>query len=78
MSVPESWAKYSNNNIQRSQSERAASKNMRNEIESVINSCSNDMWQEWNAVNVALNQVSNISIKNNRTKSNTVSCILKS
>ena len=55
MSVPETWAKYSNNNIQRSQSERGASKNMRNEIESVINSCSNDMWQEWNTVNVALN-----------------------
>ncbi|GFO04275.1 tektin-3-like [Plakobranchus ocellatus] len=56
LSVPETWAKYSNNNIQRSQSERAASKNMRNEIESVINACNNEMWQEWNSVNVALNQ----------------------
>ncbi|KAK0049209.1 tektin-3 [Biomphalaria glabrata] len=56
LSVPETWAKFSNNNIQRSQAERAASKNMRNEIESVINACNNEMWQEWNAVNVALNQ----------------------
>ena len=56
VSVPESWAQYSNNNIQRSQSERAASKNMRNEIESVLNSCANEMWQEWNSVNVALTQ----------------------
>ncbi|XP_061175060.1 tektin-3-like isoform X2 [Saccostrea echinata] len=56
VSVPESWAKFSNDNIQRSQSERAASKQMRNEIESVLNSCANEMWQEWNAVNVALNQ----------------------
>ncbi|KAH9504014.1 Tektin-3 [Bulinus truncatus] len=56
ISVPETWAKFSNNNIQRSQAERAASKNMRNEIESVINACNNEMWQEWNAVNVALNQ----------------------
>lgn len=56
LSVPETWAKYSNNNIQRSQSERAASKNMRNEIESVINQCNNEMWQAWNAVNVALSQ----------------------
>lgn len=56
MSVPETWAQFSNNNIQRSQSERAASKNMRHEIESVLNSCANEMWQEWNAVNVALTQ----------------------
>lgn len=56
LSVPETWAQFSNNNIQRSQSERAASKNMRNEIESVLNSCANEMWQEWNAVNVALTQ----------------------
>lgn len=56
VSVPESWAKFSNDNIQRSQSERAASRHMRNEIESVLNSCANEMWQEWNAVNVALNQ----------------------
>lgn len=56
VSVPETWARYSNNNIQRSQAERAASKNMRNEIEAVINACNNEMWQEWNAVNVALNQ----------------------
>ncbi|XP_046359629.1 tektin-3-like isoform X1 [Haliotis rufescens] len=54
VSVPETWAKFSNDNIQRSQSERAASKQLRNEIESVLNSCANEMWQEWNAVNVAL------------------------
>ncbi|KAK6187735.1 hypothetical protein SNE40_005692 [Patella caerulea] len=54
VSVPESWAKFTNDNIQRSQSERAASKHMRNEIESVLNACANEMWQEWNAVNVAL------------------------
>ncbi|KAK3578211.1 hypothetical protein CHS0354_020580 [Potamilus streckersoni] len=56
VSVPETWAKFSNDNIQRSQSERAASKHMRNEIESVLNSCANEMWQEWNAVNVNLTQ----------------------
>ena len=54
VSVPETWAKFSNDNIQRSQSERAASRQMRNEIESVLNSCANEMWQEWNAVNVNL------------------------
>ena len=35
-SVPESWAKFSNDNIQRSQAERAASKDMRNRIEQLL------------------------------------------
>jgi len=55
VSVPETWARFSNNNVQRSQSERAASKQMRNEIESVLNACANEMWNQWNAVNVNLN-----------------------
>lgn len=55
VSVPETWARFSNDNVQRSQSERAASKHMRNEIESVLNACSNEMWNQWNAANVALN-----------------------
>ncbi|RUS91484.1 hypothetical protein EGW08_000808 [Elysia chlorotica] len=54
ISVPETWAKYTNDNIQRSQAERAASKQMRNEIETVMNNCNNEMWQEWNTVNTAL------------------------
>ncbi|XP_076455488.1 tektin-3-like isoform X2 [Babylonia areolata] len=56
VSVPETWARFSNDNVQRSQSERAASKQMRNEIESVLNACANEMWNQWNSVNVALNQ----------------------
>ncbi|XP_074647951.1 tektin-3-like [Tubulanus polymorphus] len=55
-SVPETWAKFSNDNIQRSQSERNASKNLRNELETTLNQCSNEMWNHWNNVNVALNQ----------------------
>lgn len=55
VSVPETWARFSNDNVQRSQSERSASKNMRNEIASVLNQCANEMWNQWNAVNVALN-----------------------
>lgn len=55
VSVPETWARFSNDNVQRSQSERAASKQMRNEVESVLNQCANEMWNQWNSVNVALN-----------------------
>jgi len=55
VSVPETWARFSNDNVQRSQSERAASKQMRNEIETVLNATANEMWNQWNAANVALN-----------------------
>lgn len=54
ITVPETWAKYTNDNIKRSQSERAASKALRNEIECVINTCYEEMWKVWNAVNTAL------------------------
>ena len=52
LSVPETWAKFSNDNIQRSQSERAGSRQLRNEMENCLNMCSNDMWKQWNNVNV--------------------------
>lgn len=52
-SVPESWAKFSNDNIQRSQSERAASKDARNKIEQLLNKCATAMINQWNAVNNA-------------------------
>jgi len=52
-SVPETWARFSNNNIERSQSERAASKDMRNKIESLLNKCATAMLNQWNTVNNA-------------------------
>jgi len=52
-SVPESWARFSNNNIQRSQSERAAAKDMRNKIETLLNRCATAMQNQWNTVNNA-------------------------
>ncbi|XP_064627479.1 tektin-3-like isoform X1 [Lineus longissimus] len=56
VSVPESWAKFSNDNIQRSQSERNASKQLRNDMDNVLNNCSNDMWRQWNNVNVSFSE----------------------
>lgn len=52
-SVPETWAKFSNDNIQRSQSERSASKDVRNRIEQLLNKCATAMVNQWNAVNNA-------------------------
>ncbi|XP_025104496.1 tektin-3-like isoform X1 [Pomacea canaliculata] len=56
VSVPETWARFSNDNLQRSLSERASSKHMRAEIESVLNACSNEIWNQWNNVNLSLNE----------------------
>lgn len=53
-SVPETWAKFSNNNIQRSQSERAASTDKRNQIEQLLNKCHTVMINQWNNVKNAL------------------------
>ncbi|CAE1329544.1 TEKT3 [Acanthosepion pharaonis] len=54
LSVPETWCMFTNNNIKRSQAERATSKHLRNEIDTVLNTCCNDMWHQWNSTNQAL------------------------
>lgn len=56
VTIPTSWAKFSDDNIRRSQAERAASAKMREEIESCLAQTSNEMWTQWNRVNVAFTQ----------------------
>jgi len=53
VSIPESWAKFTNDNILRSQRERNASKGLRGDIDSTLQETSNDMWTQNNGVNVA-------------------------
>lgn len=53
LSVPDSWSKFTDDNILRSQSERAASHKLRDEIEILLNTTSNEMWNQFNNVNVA-------------------------
>uniref|UniRef100_A0A8B9BIQ4 Tektin n=1 Tax=Anser brachyrhynchus TaxID=132585 RepID=A0A8B9BIQ4_9AVES len=53
ISVPDSWAKFTDNNILRSQSERAASAKLRDEIENLLVVTANEMWNQFNSVNVA-------------------------
>ncbi|NWR62110.1 TEKT3 protein, partial [Bucorvus abyssinicus] len=53
ISVPESWAKFTDDNILRSQSERAASAKLRDNIENLLVVTANEMWRQFNAVNVA-------------------------
>ncbi|XP_051851554.1 tektin-3 isoform X1 [Antechinus flavipes] len=54
ISVPESWAKFTDDNILHSHSERAASSKLRNDIENLMVVTANEMWNQFNAVNVAL------------------------
>merc|ERR1711953_1111962 len=56
VTIPTSWAKFSDDNIRRSQAERAASAKMREEIENCLSETSNQMWTQWNRVNVAFTQ----------------------
>lgn len=51
--MPESWAKFTDNNILLSQSERAASAKLRNNIENLLLVTANEMWHQFNVVNVA-------------------------
>ncbi|KAF3704206.1 Tektin-3 [Channa argus] len=53
LSLPDSWSKFTDDNILRSQSERASSQKLRDEIEILLNTTSNEMWNQFNSVNIA-------------------------
>lgn len=53
MSVPDTWIQFSETNIRRSQSERAASRDIRAQIDQLIHSVTTSIASEWNAVNGA-------------------------
>ncbi|CDQ71447.1 unnamed protein product [Oncorhynchus mykiss] len=53
LSLPDSWSKFTDDNILHSQSERAASHKLRDVIEILLNVTSNEMWKHFNTVNVA-------------------------
>ncbi|RXN02141.1 Tektin-3 [Acipenser ruthenus] len=67
VSMPESWAKFTDNNILRSQNERAASAKLRHDIETLLNTTSNEMWNHFNSVNVAFtNRLSEVADAKNK------------
>ncbi|XP_026771408.3 tektin-3 [Pangasianodon hypophthalmus] len=67
LSLPDSWSKFTDDNILHSQSERAASHKLRDEIEVLLNITSNEMWNQFNTVNIAFtNRISEMAdTKNN-------------
>ncbi|KAL5007548.1 hypothetical protein ScPMuIL_016354 [Solemya velum] len=55
ITIPESWARYTQENVARCQRERAASERLRGEIDHCLRSCANEMWNQFNGVNNAFN-----------------------
>ncbi|KAL8591073.1 hypothetical protein ACOMHN_032638 [Nucella lapillus] len=55
ITIPESWARYTQENIARSQKERACSERLRGEIDSTLRHCANEMWNNFNSVNNSFN-----------------------
>jgi len=67
VSIPETWAKFSDNNLLRSQSERAQSSKLRNDIEKLMGQTSNELWSQFNTVNVAFtNRISETADTKNK------------
>uniref|UniRef100_A0AAV2LI21 Tektin n=1 Tax=Knipowitschia caucasica TaxID=637954 RepID=A0AAV2LI21_KNICA len=62
ISLPDTWSKFTDDNILHSQSERAISHKLRDEIEILLNTTSNEMWNQFNNVNVSFtNRISETS-----------------
>ncbi|XP_011816780.1 PREDICTED: tektin-5 [Colobus angolensis palliatus] len=55
ISVPETWAKFSNNNIKHSQNMRADSIRLREEAEHLFETLSDQMWRQFTDTNLAFN-----------------------
>ncbi|XP_030645623.1 tektin-3-like [Chanos chanos] len=53
VSVPKTWARFSEDNILRSQAERMLSLKVREEVERLLEKTAADMWNQFNQVNVA-------------------------
>lgn len=51
--MPETWAKFSNDNIRHSQNMRANSIRLREEAENLFESLSNQMWKQFTNTNLA-------------------------
>ncbi|XP_016846786.2 tektin-3 [Anolis carolinensis] len=67
ISVPDSWAKFTDDNILRSQSERAASAKLRDDIETMLVVTANEMWNQFNKANVAFtNRISETADAKNK------------
>ncbi len=54
VSVPETWTRYTEENIRRALSEISQSDELINVSNQVMATSNNDMWSQWNHVNISL------------------------
>lgn len=55
ISVPETWAKFSNDNIRHTQNMRASSTRLREEADNLFETLSDQMWKQFTTTNLAFN-----------------------
>lgn len=55
ISTPETWVRFTQENIRRSQRERAASEKLRGDIDTLLRFCANEMFTAFNGSNNAFN-----------------------
>ena len=69
VSVPETWTRYTEENIRRALSEIAQSDELLNSGNQLMATANNDMWSQWNQVNVSLeNRVQEEQVAKNKTQ----------
>lgn len=56
VSTPDSWARFTEDNLKRSGSERLQSDEYMNMAQNLINETTNDMWNQFNTVNESFEQ----------------------
>jgi hypothetical protein len=67
VSVPETWARYTEENIRRALSEMSQSDELLNLSNQLMATSNNDMWSQWNHVNISLeNRVKEEQIAKNK------------
>jgi hypothetical protein len=69
VSVPETWTRYTEENIRRALSEISQSDELLNGGNQLMATSNNDMWSQWNHVNVSLeNRVQEEQVAKNKTQ----------
>jgi len=72
-SVPQSWAKFSKNNVEESQSGRAGTRQLRYDVNNLINNAASDMSVHWNKTNRAFtDRISECQDAHRNLKSNLI------
>lgn len=56
VSTPDTWSKFTEDNIRRSASERAQSDEFMNMADNILKETANDIWNQFNTVNEAFEQ----------------------